>query len=125
MADGAPAVRMTIYLTEDDRSGHRALWSVILDHAREEAMAGATLWRGIEGFGRSGRLRSDRFPDAAQGLPMVLEIIDSAQRIEAFVPVVTETAPEALVVLEGVDEAYRGAAGAFPLDDPVDRTVPS
>lgn len=108
---------MTIYLTEDDRSGHRALWSVILDHAREEAMAGATLWRGIEGFGRSGRLRSDRFPDAAQGLPMVLEIIDSAQRIEAFVPVVTETAPEALVVLEPVEVTRRAAARALALDD--------
>lgn len=120
-----PGVRMTIFLTEDDRLGHRALWSVVLDRAREEAMAGATVLRGIEGFGSSGLLRSGRFPDAAQGMPVVVEIVDSAERIDAFAAVVAQTAPGALVVLAGVDVSRRGAAGVFPLDDPVERTVPS
>jgi len=74
--------------------------------------------RGIEGFGSSGRLRSSRFPDAVVGLPVVVEIVDSPERIDAFVPIVLATAPDALVVLEEVDAVRRAAPERFALDDP-------
>jgi len=112
---------MTIFLTEDDRYGHRALSDVILDRAREDALSGATVWRGVEGFGSSGRLRSDRFPDAGQGMPVVVEVVDTGDRIEGFLPVVVELAPGSLVVVEPVQVTRRAGSVLLALDDPEDR----
>lgn len=101
-AEQVQAVRLSVYLTEDDRMEHRALSSVVLARARQQSLAGATVWRGIEGFSGSGRVRSNRSPDTEDAMPEVVEIIDTASRIEAFLPTVTEVAPGALVVLEPV-----------------------
>ncbi|HUJ66704.1 MAG TPA: DUF190 domain-containing protein [Acidimicrobiales bacterium] len=112
------AVRLVIFLTEDDRVGHREACDVLLERAREDGMAGATIWRGVEGFGRSGHLRTARLLDGSQGLPVIVELIDSAERIEAFLPVVSSVAPGALVTKEAVHVVGHPPQAQAPLDDP-------
>jgi uncharacterized protein len=76
------------------------------------------LWRGAEGFGRSDHIRTDRFPDANIGLPLALEIIDEAERIEAFLPTVQRLAPHSFVTREEVQTERFETASRAPLDDP-------
>jgi len=104
--------RLMVFLSEDDRCGHKELAAVLVERAREAGLAGATLWRGIEGFGASGRVRTARFPDMASGLPLVVEVIDRAERIEAFLPAVAELAPGSLVTREDVRIRRGPPAGA-------------
>lgn len=115
------ATRIVVFLSEDDRVGHRGMHEVIVQRAREEGMAGASVWRGIEGFGGSGRIRTARFPDAAAGLPLAVELVDTPERIEAFLAVVHELAPGSLVTREPVTLARLGGSVAPSLDDPVPR----
>ena len=112
------ATRVMIFLSEDDRVAHHGLHEALLNRAREDGLAGATAWRGIEGFGASGRFRTARFPDAATGLPLALELIDAPERIEAFLPVVRELAPGCFVTREQVQMTRFGKSPAPGLDDP-------
>lgn len=95
-------IRLMVFLSEDDRLGHHGLHEVLLNRAREDGIAGATVWRGIEGFGASGHLRTARFPDANLGLPLALEVIDLPERIEAFLPTILELAPHSFVTKEQI-----------------------
>ena len=99
-----------VFLSEEDRVEHRRLQDLLLARARELGLAGATIWRGIDGFGRSRRVRSARFPDADAGLPIVVEVIDSAEATERFLEVVRELAPGSFVTREPVWLARPGAA---------------
>ena len=112
------ATRVMVFLSEDDRVAHHGLHEALLNRAREDGLAGATVWRGIEGFGASGRFRTARFPDAATGLPLALELIDAPERIEAFLPVVRELAPGCFVTREQVQMTRFGRSPARGLDDP-------
>jgi uncharacterized protein len=112
------ATRLMVFLSEDDRVGHRGLHEALLERAREDGMAGATVWRGVEGFGSSGRLRTGRFPDASTGLPLVVELIDTPERIESFVSVVKRLAPGSLVTRESVQMSRHDQGRAPALDDP-------
>jgi len=96
------ATRLLVFLTDEDRSGHRGLHKVLSERAREDGIAGGILWRGIEGFGRSGIVRSNRFPDSTLELPLVLEFVDSEEKIASFLPVLAELAPASLVTRETV-----------------------
>jgi uncharacterized protein len=107
-----------IFLSEDDRVGRQGLHELLLERAREDGLAGATLWRGTEGFGRSGHIRTDRFPDASIGLPLALEIIDEAERIEAFLPTIERLAPHSFVTREYVATKRIANVSPGPLDDP-------
>ena len=117
------ATRMMVFLSEDDRSGHRGLDEAIITRAREDGMAGATVWRGIEGFGTSGHLRTSRFPDAATGLPLVVELFDLPDRIDAFLPVVRKMAPTSLVTREQIQLIRPGATSPAGLDDPAPKPL--
>lgn len=112
------ATRLSVFLTEEDRSGHQATWKELVERARDDGLAGATVWRGIEGFGRRGYLRSTHSVDAAQGLPLVVEMIDAPERIEAFLPVVGRVAPGSLVVRQAVQLTARHSTTYGALDDP-------
>jgi hypothetical protein len=117
MATNETATRIVIFLSEDDRSGHHGLQEVLLERAREDGLAGATIWRGIEGFGASGHMRTSRFPDAVIGLPVTVELIDTPDHIEAFLPVVKELAPRSFVTREEVKVSRFGAPNQLGLDD--------
>jgi PII-like signaling protein len=118
MAVDQIGTRIMIFLSEDDRAHHHGLYQALLERAREDGMAGATIWRGIEGFGSSGHIRTTRFPDMATGLPLALEIIDLPERIEAFLPVVKELAAGSFVTREQVLMTRLVPTSTPPLDDP-------
>jgi PII-like signaling protein len=98
----AQGKRLTVFVGEYDRYQHRPLGDAILDRAREAGLAGGTLIRGIEGFGRSRRLKTARLLSSSDDLPVLVEIVDRADRIEAFLPTIAEMAREALITIEDV-----------------------
>lgn len=106
-----------VFLTEDDRIGHRPAVDVLLERAREDGLAGATVWRGAEGFGRAGRVRSMRFVDSGRGAPMAVELIDSADRMDEFVDTLAHLVPWSLVTREQVWINERHAVRGPSLDD--------
>ena len=113
MAAEHGAARVVVYLTEDDRVGRRRAEEVLVERARTAGLSGATVWRGVEGFGRSGKIRTARFADAGFGLPLALEVVDRAEKNEVFLAMVSELVPGALVTREEVrvvdDEPDRAA----------------
>ncbi|MFN2607164.1 MAG: DUF190 domain-containing protein [Acidimicrobiales bacterium] len=101
--------RLSIFCGESDRVGHRSLGRAIVERAREEGLAGATVLRGIEGFGASSRLHTSRLLSLSDDLPIIVQIVDREDRIQAFLPVVDEMLTDGLVTLEDVDVClYRG-----------------
>ena len=121
MATTQMATRVMIFLSEDDRVGHHGLYDELLNRAREDGLAGATVWKGIEGFGSSGHFRTNRFPDAVVGLPVAIELVDSSERIEAFLPIVAELAPGSFVTREAVEITRFGFGEGLGLDDPISK----
>jgi len=117
MVTDQDATKLTVFLSEDDRAGHRGLHEVLLERAREDGLAGATVWRGIEGFGASGRLRTARFPDADSGLPLAVEVVDVPEAIDAFLAVVRAVAPGSFVTRERVRMQRFAPPAGLPLDD--------
>lgn len=112
------ATRIMVFLSEDDRLRHRGLSEAIVERARQDGMAGATVWRGIEGFGSAGHIRTARSPDATLGLPLAVELLDVPERIEAFLPVVQKLAPGSLVTREQVEMTRFDSAPDPSIDDP-------
>ena len=102
MDEGEPGTRLVVFLTEDDLVGHHHAHEALLHRAQEQGLAGATVWRGVEGVGRSGHVRAARFPDSVSGLPVAVEVVDTAERVDAFLATVHELAPGALVTREPV-----------------------
>ncbi|MBT8039191.1 MAG: DUF190 domain-containing protein [Xanthomonadales bacterium] len=90
MEISGPAVRMRIYLGESDRLGHIPLHEAVVKRAREEGLAGATVLKGVLGFGASDHIRTSKLLDLSGDMPLVVEIVDTTEKIEAFRPVLTE-----------------------------------
>ena len=81
------ATLLRIFVGEDDRHGHQPLYQAIVLKAREMHLAGATVLRGPMGYGHSSRLHTTKILRLSEDLPVVVEIIDSEERINAFLPV--------------------------------------
>ena len=96
------ATRLMIFMADDDRVNGQPLHEHLLARARQLPLAGATMWRGIEGYGRSRLLRTNRLSDANTGLPMVMEAIDAPDRITAFLRDIDAVVGDALITLESV-----------------------
>lgn len=96
------ATRLRIYFAEDDMHEGRALHIALLEAAMRSGLAGATLQRALAGFGANSTLHTSRVLHLAESLPLVLEIIDSEERVEAFMPQVEAMLEEGLVTLEPV-----------------------
>ncbi len=79
-------LRLVVYVSESQRHGRRPLWREVLDTCHRHGLAGATATRGIVGFGASGKLHEDLTPDAMPDLPVTIEAIDEAPRIDAVLP---------------------------------------
>ena len=93
---------LRIFLGEQDKHGHRPLYEAIVFKAREMHMAGATVLRGPLGFGGSSRLHSAKILRLSEDLPMVIEIVDAPDKIEAFLPALDAMMGSGLVTLEKV-----------------------
>jgi PII-like signaling protein len=97
-------VLLRVFIGESDREKgrDRPLYEAIVHRAREAHLAGATVLRGPMGFGRHSRLHAAKLLDLSTDLPIVIEIVDSEEKINAFLPVVDELVTEGLVTLEAV-----------------------
>lgn len=99
---------LRIFIGESDTWHGKALYQAIVESAREQGLAGATVVRGIEGFGADSRLHTARILRLSEDLPVVIEIVDSEEKIQAFVPTVDEMVAEGLLTIETVEIiAYR------------------
>ena len=102
------ALLLRVYLSESDKVGGKQLYRVVVEEARHRGMAGATVLRGFLGFGATSRIHTSRVLQLSEDLPLVVEIVDKAERIEAFLPYLDEVLSGGLVTLEKIQiMAYR------------------
>lgn len=104
---------LRIFVGESDTWHGRPLYEEIVKLVRERGLAGATVLRGIEGFGAHSRIHTTRILRLSEDLPVVIEIVDQAERVNAVLPALDEMIGEGLITLEKVQViAYRGPGEA-------------
>lgn len=102
---------LRIFIGESDTWHGKPLYHAIVERVRAEGLAGATVLRGIEGFGADSRIHTTRILRLSEDLPVVIEIVDTEERIAAILPLLDEMVSEGLVTLERVEIiAYRSAS---------------
>ncbi len=99
--DGS-ALRLTIILRENDQWHHHPVYTEVVHRAHKFGLAGASVFRGIEGFGKSARIHTSRILSLSEDLPCSIVIVDLAERIEAFLPELDELVSEGIVMLDDV-----------------------
>ena len=98
-----------VFIGESDTWHGKPLYQAIVERVREEGLAGATVVRGIEGFGADSRLHTSRILRLSEDLPVVIEIVDTEEQIARVLPLLDEMVGEGMVTLERVEIiAYRG-----------------
>src|SRR5256714_6961228 len=103
------AMLLRIFIGESDRWEHKPLYEAIVLKARELHLAGATVLRGPMGFGKSSRLHTAKILRLSMDLPLVIEIVDSEEKIQSFLPVLDKMIGGGLVTMEKVKVLeYRG-----------------
>jgi PII-like signaling protein len=103
------AVLLRIYIGESDKWQHKPLYESIVLKAREMHLGGATVLRGPMGYGKSSRLHTAKILDLSMDLPLVIEIVDSEEKINAFLPIIDGMITGGLVTMEKVKVLhYRG-----------------
>ena len=106
------ALLLRIFIGEDDKHEGRPLYQAIVEAARERHLAGATVLRGPLGFGKSSRLHTAKILRLSENLPLVIEIVDAKEKIEAFVEDLEGMVGGGLVTLEKVKVVkYRVGSG--------------
>jgi PII-like signaling protein len=93
---------LRIFIGESDRHGHRPLYEVVVEEARKRGMAGATVTRGLMGFGKNSRIHTAKILRLSEDLPIVIEIVDTPERIDAFLPELDAMIDDGLVTLEKI-----------------------
>jgi uncharacterized protein len=93
---------LRIFIGESDRWHGKPLYEAIILKAREMGIAGATMMRGLMGFGAASRIHTAKILRLSEDLPIVVEIVDSADKIDALLPVIEEMVEEGLITLEKV-----------------------
>ena len=110
------AVLLRIFVGEDDRYHGQFLYEVIVAKALEQGMAGATVLPAPEGFGPSKRLRTEANVDAGPRLPVAIEIVDTQEAIDNFLPVVHDIVQSGLVTLGTVRAIHYQREGSTKPD---------
>jgi PII-like signaling protein len=95
-------VLLRIYIGESDRHGHLPLYEALVELFRSEGFAGATVLRGVAGFGAHHIYHTDRLLRLSQELPMVLEVVDERARFEAVLPKVEDMMDGGMITMEKV-----------------------
>lgn len=102
MTLSGPARRLTVIVGENDVWHHKPLYSEIVHRAHEAGLAGASVFRGLEGYGASGLVHTSRLLSLSENLPVFVVIIDAGERIEKFLPQLDELMSEGVAVLDDV-----------------------
>jgi uncharacterized protein len=98
-----PAVRLTVFVGEDDRWHHRPLYTEIVHRAHAAGLAGASVLRGIEGYGASSRIHTSRLLSLSEDLPIAVIIVDTEDKVRGFLPQLDELVHEGLVIVDPVE----------------------
>jgi len=98
-----PALRLTIFVGEDDQWHHKPLFTEIVHRAHARGLAGASVIRGVEGYGASSRIHTQRILSLSEDLPVAIIIVDAEERIRAFLPELDELVAEGLVIIDPVE----------------------
>jgi PII-like signaling protein len=93
---------LRVFIGESDRHGHQPLYESIVLQAREAGLAGATVLRGVMGYGKHSILHTAKILRLSEDMPMIIEIVDSLEKIEKFLPVLDELIKDGLVTIEKV-----------------------
>ena len=111
------ALRLTVFIGENDQFHRRPLYTEIVHRAHKDGLAGATVLRGCEGYGASSRIHTSRILSLTEDLPTVILIVDAPDKIRAFLPQVEELVTEGLITLDEVEVVrYVGNDGNGPVD---------
>ena len=106
---------LRIFIGENDKHEGKPLYEWLVLQAREAGLAGATVLRGIEGFGAHSRLHTAKILRLSEDLPIVIEIVDAQEKIEAFLPVIDHAIAEGLATVERVQvRFYRSGTARKP-----------
>ncbi len=97
---------LRIFVGESDKCQGRPLYEWIVRKAREQGLAGATVLRGLEGFGAHSRLHTAKILRLSTDLPIVVEIVDTEEKIQAFLPAIDDAIGEGLATLEKVEVRF-------------------
>ena len=97
------ARRITIFIGESDRYQHRPLYAEIVHRAHKSGLAGASVFRGMEGFGAASRIHTTRLLSLSEDLPLAIIIVDTAEKTTAFLDEVADLITGGLVIVEDVD----------------------
>ena len=105
------ALRLTVFVGENDTWRHRPLYSEIVHRAHAAGLAGASVFRGVEGFGASSLIHTSRLLSLSEDLPVAVVIVDVPDRVEAFLPQLDELVTDGLVVLDECRVLSYGSRG--------------
>lgn len=94
---------LRVFIGESDRLGGQPLYTAIVERARKLGLGGATVFKGIEGFGGHSVVHAARVFALSTDLPVLIEIVDSEEKIRSFIPVLDEMVHEGLITLETVE----------------------
>jgi hypothetical protein len=93
---------LRIFIGESDKHGNKALYEAITLKARELGLAGATVTRGLMGFGADSRMHTAKLLELSGDLPVVIELVDTGENLDKLTPFLDETVTEGLITLEDV-----------------------
>ncbi|MFJ5774027.1 DUF190 domain-containing protein [Streptomyces sp. NPDC093094] len=108
------ALRLTVFVAEDHTWRHRPLYAEIVHRAHEAGLAGASVFRGVEGFGASSLIHTSRLLSLGEDLPVAVVVVDTEEHVRAFLPMIGELVGEGFVTLDEVEVVRfpgRGADG--------------
>ena len=108
-----PALLLRIYIGEADHAQGKPLYEAVVAFLRDRGLAGATVFRGIEGFGANSHLHTTRLLRLSEDLPILIEVVDADERIRAILPELDVLIGDGLITLEPIEVvAYRGTGPA-------------
>ena len=106
---GHAALRIRVYIGERDHHGGQPLFTAIVQAARKAGLSGATVIKGIEGFGAHSVVHAARVVDMSSDLPVVVELVDAPDKLRPFVSVLKELLDDGMMTIEPVAVIYQNA----------------
>jgi PII-like signaling protein len=94
---------LRLYIGESDKQGHRPLYEAIVEEARKAGLAGATVFRGVLGYGEHSLIHTTNVLRISEDLPMVVEIVDTPAKVSAFLPIVEGMLGDGLITRSRVE----------------------